>query len=259
MYIRRSANGRYKCEIHLPNGRRVSRTFDRKRDAETWGRAQETSFNRGEFIDPARGRKLFEEWAWECHSSAQHLAESTRKRYEIAIRNSLVPTFCSYRLAAIDHEAVQTYVNTLIRDGLAPNSVRKTFNVLSGMMRRAVSAGRIAKSPCTEIQLPRIEPSEMRFLSAEELDLLASELDERYHVLILTAGYLGLRWSELVALRREDVILPAGRLRVTHSLVEVNGHFHEGPPKTAKGLRSMTVPRFLADAIGEHIGRFPSS
>jgi integrase len=94
--------------------------------------------------------------------------------------------------------------------------------------------------------------------SPGEVQDLTEQFDDRFKPLISTAAYLELRWSELVALRTEDVVLPARRMRVTHTLVEVNGRFHEGPPKTAKGLRSMTIPGFLADAIGEHIGRFPS-
>jgi integrase len=100
--------------------------------------------------------------------------------------------------------------------------------------------------------------SEMRFLTGSELDLLALELDERYQVLILSAGYTGLRWSELVALTLDDVQLPAGVLSVSHTLTEVNGRFFEGPPKTLKGTRTFAIPRFLAQAIGEHTGRFPA-
>jgi integrase len=70
------------------------------------------------------------------------------------------------------------------------------------------------------------------------------------------AGYLGLRWGELVGLQTKDVLLPAGRLTVTHTLVEVNGHLHESRPKTAKGIRSMTIPRYVGQALGEHVGRF---
>jgi hypothetical protein len=46
--------------------------------------------------------------------------------------------------------------------------------------------------------------------------------------------------------------------RIDNVRVELNGRLHKGPPKTAKGLRSMTIRGFLDDAIGEHIGRFPS-
>lgn len=256
MYLRRTASGRIKCEIHLPNGKKFTRTFDTKRDAEAWGHANEASRDRGDFLDPSRGRIRFSEWAAEMSASSQHLAESTKSRNEIAIRTQLLPHLGDYRIAGIDHEAVQRLVNDLVSAGYAPATVRKSYNVLSTIMRRAVSAGRIAKSPCFDIQLPRLEPVEMRFLSAPELHSLAGEIDDRFYAFILSAGYLGLRWSELVALRTGDVMLPAGRLSVTHTLVEVNGRFYEGSPKTTKGTRSMTIPRFVADVLGEHIGRF---
>jgi len=83
------------------------------------------------------------------------------------------------------------------------------------------------------LQLPRISPQEMRFLSPREVQDLTEQFDDRFKPLISTAAYLGLRWSELVALRSEDVVLPARRLSVTHTLVEVTG----GSMKALRRLR----------------------
>ena len=77
----------------------------------------------------------------------------------------------------------------------------------------------------------------MRFLTADQLDELAEQFGERHQVMILVAGYLGLRWSELVGLTTDDVQLPAGRLTVSHAVVEVNGHLLAGPPKTSTSFR----------------------
>lgn len=94
----------------------------------------------------------------------------------------------------------------------------------------------------------------MRCLSAEDLHRLAEEVPGRDRALILTAGYLGLRWSELVGLRVGVVSLLERRLTVRNTVVELNGILHEGPPKTSGSQRTMTIPAFIADMIGGHIG-----
>jgi integrase len=54
-----------------------------------------------------------------------------------------------------------------------------------------------------------------------------------------------LRWGELAGLRREDVDIDAGTVRVTRKLGEVNGRLAYGAPKTAAGRRTVGVPTFV--------------
>jgi integrase len=256
---RRTPSGRWRAEYRDIAGRKRSRTFDRKADAERWRAGMIAAIQRGDYVDPVRGRMKFSDWAWQWLSSAQHLSPSSYARVEIALRNELVPSLGNCRLTAIDHEMVQEIVNSLVRRGQAPATVRKTYNVLSSIMGAAVSANRVLRSPCQGIRLPKLTPRQMRFLSAEELHRLAHEVPDRYRALVFTAGYLGPRWSEVVGLRSVDISLLERRLTISHTLVEVRGHLHSGPPKSAKGVRTLTVPGFVADIIGEHLGRYPAA
>jgi integrase len=252
------SSGRFKAEIHLPTGRKVSKTFDRRKDAEAWGQEQQSNLARGTFIDPARGRMFFAAWSEEWFASAQDLAPSTKARYEICLQRELVPEFGDTRLLGISHESIQRWVNGQVARPSAAATVRKNFNLLRSILGAAVTADRIGRNPCSGVRLPRISRSEMRFLSAEELHRLSEAVDDRFRVLILTAGFLGPRWSELIALRTSDLALLERRLKITRGLVEVGGRFYEGPPKSSHGIRTMSVPSYLADQLGAHIGRYPN-
>jgi integrase len=195
----------------------------------------------------------FAEWAERWFASAQNLRPSSRVRAEIAIRRELVPRFGRYRLSAIGHEDVQDLVNDLVHQGAAPATVRRVFQTLSTIMRSAVEADRINRSPCSDIRLPQVQHREMRVLTAEQLHALADAVPDRDHVLILVAGYLGLRWGETAGLRVGDVSLLQRKLSVRNTVVELNGVLYEGPPKTAGSERTMTLPAFLADLIGAHL------
>ena len=64
---------------------------------------------------------------------------------------------------------------------------------------------------------------EMTFLTWEESVALAEAHQERYRALIYLAVDSGMRWSELVGLRRARLDLRRGKVRVTEQLVRLEG------------------------------------
>jgi integrase len=259
MWVQKAPSGRWRGSYRDPSGRVRSKTFDRRREAEAWAREQHRSVERGIYTNPDLGKITFADWAQRWFASALDLRPSSRARVEIAIRRELLPRLGSYRISAIRHEDVQDLVNDLVGGGAAPATTRKVFHTLSAMMRSAVEAGRIETSPCANVRLPEVRRRDMRVLTAEELHRLAERVPERDRTLILVAGYMGLRWSELVGLRIQDVSLLERRLTVRNTVVELSGVLHEGPPKTVGSDRTMTIPSFIADAIGAQVGRYPSA
>jgi integrase len=62
--------------------------------------------------------------------------------------------------------------------------------------------------------------------------------------IILLACFCGLRWSELVALRRRDVDTSTATVRITRQLTEVNGQAPLfSPPKLLPAGASSSSPR----------------
>ena len=125
------------------------------------------------------------------------------------------------------------------------------------MFTSAVESALIPRSPVRGIRLPRIATTEMRFLSPSEVTDLANAIDPRYHALIVTAAYTGLRWGELAALHLDNLNLLRRSLTVTHTLTEVEGLIHRGEPKTPASRRQVALSPTIADLIGHHIGTYP--
>jgi len=118
----------------------------------------------------------------------------------------------------------------------------------------------VVRSPLLGVEeaLPaETSQEEMHFLSPEQIATLADAHDERFQVPIFTVSFTGLRAGELWGLKLPRVNLLKRRLEVVESLSEVRGGLVTGPTKT-RTRRTVTLPGFLADMIGEHIGRFPS-
>ncbi|MGO9511418.1 MAG: tyrosine-type recombinase/integrase [Mycobacterium sp.] len=96
-------------------------------------------------------------------------------------------------------------------------------------------------------------------LSAAQIRRLADAMPDRWRVLVLLAGFSGLRFGELTALRRRDLCLDgqAGvAVTVARAVVRVNGEFVVGAPKSLAALRTMPLPDTLGPVLTAHITRF---
>lgn len=177
---------------------------------------------------------------------------STRARDESYLKNHIRPAFGALPLSKIHHTLIQAWVADLAARK-APATVHKAHQILSKSLQGAVDAGLLANNPCSATKLPRIEPSEVRVLTPDEVTILAEAMDERYRALALLGPYGGLRAGEMLGLRRGRVDLLRRRVDVAETLVEVKGQLIFNSPKTRAGRRSVPIPAFVASAINDHL------
>ncbi|MGV8965240.1 MAG: tyrosine-type recombinase/integrase [Cellulomonas sp.] len=78
---------------------------------------------------------------------------------------------------------------------------------------------------------------------------VAARMPHRYRLLVLLATASGLRYGELVALRREDIDLAAMTLSVTKAV----RRGREGLPKSVAGVRTVHLPALLKPLIEAHL------
>jgi len=264
--IERRTNGRWRARYRGPDGKSRSKVFDRKTDAERFLTSVENSKLTGAYVDPGAGKRRFEDWWAEWRRTQVGLRPSTRARDESYARSLILPAFGTTPLAAIDHLVAQRWVADISARGLAPATVREAARLTSKAMRAAVRARLIASNPFDEVELPRIESGEMRFLTPAEVATLADSIVQPrkgdrqrsvvppagYRSLVLLGAYGGLRFGELAGLRRRHVDLVGRRVDVVENCVEVSGVHQFGPPKTKAGRRSVPIPRVVATALEEH-------
>ncbi|MEA3218575.1 MAG: hypothetical protein QOJ19_4731, partial [Acidimicrobiia bacterium] len=133
--------------------------------------------------------------------------------------------------------------------GLAPATVHKVVQVLNKAVRAALEDRLIAVNPVDRLPVPKIEREEMRFLSHEELAVLAAAIDPRYRAFVLLGGYGGLRLGEMQGLRWKRVDLLRRKVSVVEIFIDLRGHVSFGPPKTRASQRSVTLPRFVCEEL----------
>lgn len=86
-----------------------------------------------------------------------------------------------------------------------------------------------------------------------EMAVLVEAMPERYRVMTLLAAWCGLRFGELTELRRGDIDLTNGIIRIRRGVVRADGGYVVGTPKSAAGIRDVAIPPHLIPAVKDHL------
>jgi integrase len=247
-----NAQNRWQARYRDPDGKQRTKNFDRKVDAERFLTMLEADKLTGDWIDPKLARTNFGSWANQWLATKVNLKPKTRVGYESLLRRHVIPKLGELRLEQIRPLLVREWVAQLDASGLSASRIRQIYQLTSSILKSAVEAGYIGRSPCVGIDLPKTPPREMRFCSGEEVRRLSDAIQEPYGTLVLLLAYGGLRWGEAVALRRHRCQLLRSRVEIVESLSEAGGQLHFGPTKNWKN-REIVLPAFLSDRLAAHL------
>ncbi len=110
------------------------------------------------------------------------------------------------RLSDIQAYEVQNLYNDLKKQGLSSRTVRYTHVVFSSAMKQAVKWKVIMQNPCELCELPRLEKTEMKYLSPEETaKFLHTAKDSKHFIVFLLAIESGMRPEEYLSLQWKDI------------------------------------------------------
>ncbi|MGH9034276.1 MAG: site-specific integrase [Acidimicrobiia bacterium] len=248
----------WRARYRDPSGRERVKNFDRRVDAERFLVNAEHAKLRGEWTDPRLGRIRFRDYAAEWLATKADVGPQTLANVQGRLRKHIIPFFGDMGMAAIRPTHARRWVAGLVTSGLAPSTVKGIYLTASQVFAQALTDGVIGRSPCVGVRLPEERQREViHFLAPEEVAALADTIAPRFRALVYAAAYTGMRAGELAALRVARLNLLAGTVDVVESMMEVGGKLVVGPTKTGRP-RTLTLPRFLAEMLGEHIGRYPS-
>jgi integrase len=251
------ARGRAYEASYWHNGRRhvAPATYRTKSDAGAFLSAVESDIRRGVWIDPFAGRLRVRELAEEWIASNPGKRESTSAREESALRLHVLPAIGEQRIERVVPADVQRLVNDW-RNAQAPRTVKRNYEVLRAMFGYAVRNDWLSRTPCRNIVLPSIDGTRRHDLSPEDVGRISAELPERYRAMIWVGATLGLRWSEVAALRVGRIDLNGGRLSVAEGLTRgIGGRNVFAPPKSKASDRTMFMPDVVGAMLIAHLER----
>lgn len=105
------------------------------------------------------------------------------------------------------------------------------------------------------VRPPTMVKAERVPLTVEEIRaLLRSTRDDRLHAMFVVLALLGLRRSEVLGLRWEDVDLVGGTMQVRRGLHRINGKLRVMETKTARSRRTIPLPGLVVKDLERHLG-----
>lgn len=207
-------------------------------------------------MDPDLGRITVAEFG-DRWIREHRLRERTRETYAGVFRRHIAPTLGRRELRRVTPDVVRAWRNELLKTGRSVDTTAKAYRLLRAILNTAVDDGRIRRNPCRLKGADVAPRAERPIATVKQVYKLAELIGERFRVFILAAGMTGLRWGELIALRRSDIDLDRGVIVVRRTFVEMSGgRLVEGLPKSAAGVRVVTVPGILIDELREHLLKF---
>ncbi len=124
---------------------------------------------------------------------------------------------------------------------------------LAAILEQGVDDGLIGRNPARRVELPRLVEPSHRYLTAEQVTRLAEAMPSGQHkTMVYVLAYGGLRWGELVALRRGRVDVLRRTLQITQSATEIAGRLEFGTTKTHQS-RTVHLPAFVSEMVGRHL------
>jgi len=175
---------------------------------------------------------------------------STRTAYDVYLRSWSVPAWGEHSLSNVRTVAVEDWLRTL---PLANGSRAKIRNLMSTLFNHAMRYEWAEKNPIRLVRQSAKRERTPDVLTAEEIRALLGKLEGPYYVMAFLAAVTGLRVSELLALKWEDVDFAAGEMNLTRAIVSQ----HVGPLKTAASQKPVPMDAGLSALLLDWRGRCP--
>lgn len=273
---RQLPSGRWQARYTGPDGQQYygPRTWESKDDCTGWLSQERKLIEFDEWTPPAdRLKKQQAEAAkqtegaltvaaycnqWHDETVNRHKPR-TRTLNKGYLKNVILPELGEIPLADLKLPRVRTWFAKL---DPFPTRNANAYSLLRTILNHAVDEELIPSNPCriksAGVKTRKVEPIT---LSPSQIRQFASLMPEQWRLLVLVAGFGGLRWGEVTALRRSDFKLSTDDCAVTvaRAVVRIKKEVVIDSPKTKAALRTVSLPPELYQQIKTHIDTYAAS
>lgn len=260
--IRRLPSKRYQASYIGPDMARHNApgTFTARADAEGWIALERRLIEWDEWMPPAqrRAKQLHDDtqtlrtytstWLPE-RTAVRGLKPKTASEYQRYLDRLIYPTLGEMRLKDVTPATVRAWIGKLNPKTSRLNE--HAYALLKTIFATAVQDELLERNPCRERMRKPVrhigEPATL-----DELALLVAAMPERLRLIIELAAWCALRFGEVAELRRGDVDLKNGEIRVSRAVQWVDGKKIVAAPK-ADSVRVVAFPPHIGEAIKEHL------
>jgi integrase len=256
-YIRKRGANSWQLIYELPrdvDGRRKQgrqTVHGTKRDADAKLREILTSLDQGGYISPTKETLGAFLERWLATYAATNTRERTMKDYRGIVSRYLKPSLGTIEVTALRPEHVQGLYASMRERGLAAMTILHTHRLLKESLSHAVKWQLINRNVCDAVDAPRPQRKEMMALAEDDVTRLfrASEGTE-FHPVFHVALHTGMRRSEVLALKWENIDLEHWVIQVASGLHRINGKgIMLTPTKNRSSRRTVAISEGVANLL----------
>jgi integrase len=183
------------------------------------------------------------------------LKPRTREHYQALLDHHILPSLGDKPLKAFTPATIRAWHAE--QGSRTPTMRAHAYGLLRTILATAQHDGLITANPChihgagNSKRVHKIKP-----LTLPELETLTAAMPARYQAMTLLAAWCGLRFGELAELRRSDIDMRNGRIKIRRAVVRVDGRFEVTTPKSDAGTRDVAVPPHLLPILKAHLAEY---
>jgi len=181
------------------------------------------------------------------------ISDRTFVTYESLVRNHVVPRLGRIKLSKLKHGNINWMVDDMEQAGLSAKTRIEARNIVKAALQSAVDQGVLRTNVARLSKAPRRERPDIRPLVQADVPKLMKALNtgsspDRAALFLLILG-TGLRRSEALGLRWEDVDVENRLLYVRNQLVRREGEWVLAELKTHRSRRTISVHATILQSL----------
>jgi integrase len=149
---------------------------------------------------------------------------------------------------------LRLYLDSLSKRGVGVRTIRYVHGTLRAAPEDAMREELLEKNVAKLVRPPSTAKNERHPLTPEEIRFFLKTLrDDRRYAMFGVIALLGLRRSEVLGLKWDDVDLVEGTLMVRRGLHPAEGRLQQIPTKTARSRRTVPLPPAVLASLKAHL------
>ncbi len=240
--VDRLPSGNYRARVHIGNGKYKPFTGKDKKDVQLRAAQYEANLK----IEEATGKPLMtlgEAIDGYIAQKANVLSPSTIRGYRAVQRNA-VPDLMSMRLCDINNVFLQKAINAFAFDH-SPKYTRNVYGLISATLKTYLPEFRL------NVTLPQKQKNEVEIPAEEEVHKIFEFVkDTDMELPVLLGACCGMRRSEIIGLKWEDINFNDGTISVNEAVVmDEHGNAVSKGTKSIAGTRTIRMYPFVKDVL----------
>lgn len=214
--IKRKSGTKYRAKVQI-NGKRITKTFSRKYDAEKWKREQ---LNEREKIElygiPVVQESTLADFSVLWLKNKADLAQRSKDSYSSSLNQHLIPMFGNLPLKAIKIHHAQALIVQLREKGLGEVRINFIIRFLKQLLNDAIKWDYLLHHPLKNLNKLKEPPKPERYWMPHEIQkFLDANQDHHFYPLFVTALNTGARRGELLGLQWDQVDFANKQIKIS--------------------------------------------